>query len=606
MSMQELKEGVAAAQGLKDLVKERAAVAAKTRVALGVFPPRFKGGQTTQTLSMFVIDGKAVAWEDAVKLAIARGWKWRIIGVEDGEYGVDLCDGKGPAAIVAMISDAQEQMDGGGQESNPIFKKMALEIIRAVFNLLRCYELTPDGKAEVARRKERLYSFAHVQDVAQSVLEADGRLFKIVDAINRAAVNPIAGKAIAKLVTSDLWSDIKFLRKDLPNRPADTVTSFLLNVHKMLSGTVSDPVIRKRFGAAGGNMLEIDDIWDDKTVTCFRLSFQTDIGDTAKLIGIMTLASIFARGGVRQLVQKDIGDVAKLAFVIDEMQEIVVSGYWGLANVTAMSRSWGFSFACATQGVKGIIKRIGDDATWQLINNLRTKIFTQTEAKEDQDIIIRLGGEAWRSLSTARGEFENYHQRLRIERGHMDESIRPLPVDSVDYTLSTSDVFGAPQRVEARSHEVVRLDKHGMMGDLQELAHASKFVSQADAQAGRDMAAEASAEYQAKRIELEMRNRQEDQLRTYYGGWEKKPLYTINDVSSLGMGQAIVFINRAGVLRTDKVDVNPDLAKMPVDRDIIIDVQAREVGNVPMEQIAQASSTAVLANRAQAKQPVAR
>jgi hypothetical protein len=567
-------------------------VAAATRVALGVFPPRFKGGQTAQTLSLFVIDGKAVAWEDAVKLAIERGWKWRIIGVEDGEYGIDLCDGKGPASIVAMIADAQEQMDGASSDSNPIFRKMALEIIRAHFNLFRCYELTPEGKAEVARRKERLYSFAHVQDTAQGLLEPDGRLFKMVDAIHRAAVDPVACKPIAKLLTSDLWADIKFLRKDLPSRPADTVTSFLLNVHKMLSGFVSNPVIRKRFGAAGGNMLEIDDIWDHETVTCFRLSFMTDIGDTAKLIGIMTLASIFARGGVRQLIQKDIGDYAKLGFVIDEMQEVVVSGYWGLANVTAMSRSWGFSFATATQGVKGIIKRIGDDATWQLVNNLRTRIFTQTEAKEDQELIVRLGGEVWRSLSTAPGEYESYHARLRIERGNMDDTIHPLPADAVDYTLTTRDVFGAPQRVEARSREVIRL------------AHASKYVSADDIAKGKGDSAEAAAEYQAKRIELEMLNRQEDQQRTYYGGWEQRSLYTQADVSSLGMGQAIVFVNRAGVMRTDKVDVNPDLAK-PISRSAVtIDVQAREAKSVQIEQIAQSAAANVLARREPAKQPV--
>jgi hypothetical protein len=579
-------------------------VAAKTRVALGVFPPRFKGGQKNQTLSMFVMDGKAVLWKDAVKRAIERGWDYRIIGVEDGEWGIDLCDGLGPASIVAMISDAQEQMDGGGQESNPIFKKMGLEIIRATFNLLRCYELTPEGKAEVARRKERLYSFAHVQDVAQSLLEPDGRLFKIVDAIHRAVADPVACKPIGKLVTSDLWADIKFLRKDLPNRPADTVTSFLLNVHKMLSGFVSNPVIRKRFGSAGGNMMEIDDVWNHETVTCFRLSFMTDIGDTAKLIGIMTLSRIFSRAGVRQLIQEDIGDHSKLGIVIDELQEVIVSGYWGLANVSALSRAWGLAFATATQGVNGIKQRIGADATLALMNNLRTKIFLQSESEEDQDMVIRLGGEVWRSLSTAPGEYESYHARLRIERGNMDDTIHPLPADAVDYTLTTRDVFGDPQRVEARSREVIRLDKHGMMGDLQHLAHASKYVSADDIAKGKGESAEAAAEYQAKRIELEMLNRQEDQQRTYYGGWEQRSLYSRADVSKLGMGQAIVFINRAGVMRTDKVDVTPDLAKPISQRAVTIDVQAREVKGAPIEQIAQSAAANVLARRKPAKQPV--
>jgi hypothetical protein len=137
-----------------------------------------------------------------------------------------------------------------------------------------------------------------------------------------------------------------------------------------------------------------------------------------------------------------------------------------------------------------------------------------------------------------------------------------------------------------------------MMGDLVNLAHASKFVSQGDHAAGKAEAADASAEYQAKRIELEMLNRQEDQLRAYYGGWEKKPLYNLNDVTGLGMGQAIVFVNRAGVMRTDKVDVNPDLAKPLFDRLNTIDVVAREVKDAPtMEQIAQASAAAVLSRR---------
>lgn len=591
MSMQELKTGV------------RNAAAVKHLVALGVFPPRFTG-QDNRSLSLFVIDGKGVLWEDAKKLADERGWKIRIIGIEEGEWGLDLCDGQEPEAIIAAIEDGAKQMSGGGgAEANPIFRKMGLQIYRACLKLARVYELTDDGFDIVKSKKERLYSLSFAYELSQSVLDPAGKLFKVVESIHKAAVNPQNVKNIAPLLTPDLWADIAFLRHSLlKSYPHDTVGSFLVNITEMLSPFVTNPAVRSRFGAARGNQLEIDDIWEDKTVTCFRLSPTSAVGATARLIGILTMIRIFGRASVRQLIQKDVGTKAKLGIVMDEAQELISTGIWGLSATTAWTRSAGLSVAVATQGLDGLIERIGEAGTLTLMNNLRTKVFLQTEAQRDQDFVIRLGAEVWRSMVAAPGEHESWHARLMKENGGiMDDSVKSMADDAVDFSLSTSDVYGAPQEVRATPVSVVQLDKHDMLNDLADLARKSKFVQGEDPTGGKSAAADATAEYQWKKTLHDMQNRQEDQTRAYFThGWEKRSLWTRTDVSKLGMGQAIVFVNRAGVLRTDKIDVNPDLATPMAKRQDVIDVAARVVkpAGAPVAQIAQSAADTVMARRA--------
>lgn len=601
----------------------------KHMVALGVFPPKFTG-QKDRSLSLFVIDGKGVLWEDAVALAKDRGWKYRVIGIEDGEWGLDLCDGQEPESIIAAIEEGSAQMSGGGgKESNPIFRKMGLQIFRACLKLARVYELTDEGFELVKANRERIYSLSYAYTMSQSVLEPGGLLFKIVDAITRNAADAKKAVNIAPLLTPDLFADIAFLRSSLlKSYPHDTVGSFLVNITEMLSPFVTNVAVRSRFGAARGSQMEIDDLWEDKVVTCFRLSPTTAVGSTARLIGILTMIRLFGRASVRQLIQKDVGKYAKLGIVMDEAQELITSGIWGLSATTAWTRSAGLSVAVATQGLDGLIDRIGEAATLTLMNNLRTKVFLQTEAKRDQDFVISLGAEVYRSMVHDGAEFESWHARLMQKNdGVMDDRVRPFPADEVDYTVTAEDLLRPAFGVGPLLQEPVKLAR-GMMNDLKDLIYSSidykpqvgKSLADAftDGAVNARAAARADAQRELEVIREEQRalDRQEDKTRMFFGGWEKQSLWTRGDVSKLGMGQAIVFINRAGVLRTDKIDVNPDLAKPLAQRMPAIDVQARVVkpagvefaaatpapalANADVAKLAQTAADAVLARRAQA------
>lgn len=583
----------------------------KSMVALGIFPPRFKG-QSHRSLSMYVTDAKSVLWEVAVKLALDRGWNYRIIGIEDGEFGVDLCDGLEPGAVIAMIKDAMSQMTGGsGNSAAPIFENVALSMIRAGLNLLRTYELTDEGFAIVKARKERLFSLSHAYELVSDVLDPRGKVFKVVDAIQKAAQDPVAARNIAPLLTSDLWSDIKFLRKSLiQDYGRETVGSFLVNVQQMLSCFVTNPSVRSRFGAAKGRQVEIDDIWNDKTLTCFRLSPETGIGDSARMIAIMTKIRIYNRATVRQIIDPKIGTKAKLEIVMDEAQDLVTNGIYGESAVTAKSRSTGLSFSLASQCLSGYYDRIGENATHTLYANLRTKTFLQTEEPKDMEYVMKLGGKVRRSLMSAPNEYESWHARQLALTGFVNDDIKPLGLDEVDYSVSANDIFGDPQKIAVRPVSLVKLDKHNMLGKLRNLAHSSKKFTGAGSTDGGNEALENTAEYQAAQTELAMLNRHEDQTRALMTtGNEMQTLYSESDLQNLGMGQAIVFINSAGVLRTDIILVNPDLAKPRAARQNTIDVQAREVKPpgtpVPTAQIAQSAAEVVIAKRAMmAKQTV--
>lgn len=132
------------------------------------------------------------------------------------------------------MNKVYEAMKGGAIPAG--LEALDLKLIQHCLNVSETYELTPEGLEEVRMRAARLYSPQFINALAQSVLTHDGSLHRAIEAMVRSAEDPMERKPIAMLLTSQLWTGIRFLRKDLVDGYSpDTIGASLKRIDQFLS-----------------------------------------------------------------------------------------------------------------------------------------------------------------------------------------------------------------------------------------------------------------------------------------------------------------------------------------------------------------------------------
>jgi hypothetical protein len=146
----------------------------------------------------------------------------------DSGLGIDLCDGYEPKQIASFVAKAAPE----GAD----LREFDLRLLEACFHVSQVYEFTRGGLEDVVRRKMRMYSFNFVDELMWSVLEADGKLARVIAAIHFDAVDAVASKTIATLLTAELFTDIAFLRVQVPALPVGYVAASLERLSELLTG----------------------------------------------------------------------------------------------------------------------------------------------------------------------------------------------------------------------------------------------------------------------------------------------------------------------------------------------------------------------------------
>jgi hypothetical protein len=389
-------------------------------------------------IAMYVADGKGVLWQDAKKIADETGAKIRVVGVERGEYGVDLFEGLPPHIVSEALGEAMQQASPGtGAGEGAIWMDLAKRVVHAATVIARVYEVTDDGLAEISATGERIYSPAGIDSLVQSWHDQQGRMHRAIKSICDAvdSVGPTNPAVIAEWVTSDLWAAVNFVLFGTRQYHEAGWGSIMLNVTAVLGGFTTLRDIRHQFGAAASeNMLDIGGIWDDHTITATRLS-PVEYGASARVVNVLVKLRVYHMARVRQLIDGDVGFREKLAVVIDECQDIITAGSGGFAETSFLnySRSTGCMFIMATQGVPAIRAALGEASGGQKSENLlqqfRSKLFLQIEDPETVKLAQSLTGKALRSYTFDAGHYESVIS-MAAENGIRIENLPATKIDA--------------------------------------------------------------------------------------------------------------------------------------------------------------------------------
>lgn len=523
------------------------------------------------SVSVVTYDPKGVLHADANILANNCGWVSRNIGIEEGEYGMDLIDGLSPSLVSTLISEAISQVNkGGGKDSSPIFASMGFRIIYASAVIQRVNELTDEGLAEVEKTGERLYSLIGIRKLAMASRSRGGYIFKVIENIIRNIRISELRPFIAPLCGPELIEAIDFLRRDVLTLFSEvTVGGFLANVSDAMTGFASENDIRERFGSARGNILDVDRLWDHKVVTNFRLD-KVKNGNVAAIITIMAKVRQYHWAARRLAINPAIGKMSKQIICMDECQELVTKGgSFSEAQFINMSRAMGLSFIMATQTLSALNEAIGKEAVLNMMAQLRSKVFLSSE---DKDTLSYLQSMIGTTLQTHIYKDDQYESRLtwRKERlGTIDDYI-------VSKILSDEDIL-------TMSHPLV----HGRVEPL--------ICSQID-RVGGSFAQNDTEAYEAAFIygeEWYKKYSPQGRIVAFAANTLKGiiPSNVANDIVhtvftptqvytdlKMAVGEAIVVINRATLMRHDKIRLTPEFGflKHSEEKNIMDDVSAQE------------------------------
>ena len=503
----------------------------------------FNSPKLGYSLSAFVLDGKAVLWRDAEELAKAAGWKVRIIGCGIGEFGVDMFDGIEPHIVAAALNELMNQQSSS---TDAFWSNMACQIIDACARIAYVAELTDYALNYAKQTGERLYSPVGVYDLCSSVGvdEPDGPLAKAIMAIlDQADGDNYA--VVAQYMTPDLWAAIRYVRVTVPSYGEKTTGGFMANINLVLKGFVSMQDVRERFGSARGDIIDVDRIWDDRTVTALRMS-DFKYGEYARVVSVLLKIRVYHRAAVRMEEDPAIAEKSKLVLIFDEFQRLVgANGAYSEPSVLSISRAMGLGFVCMLQTIAGLRMYLGNDKTENLMGQFRTKIFLSAEDAATSSYIQQLAGTTKRSMTYTESTYESWWSQSLKTKGTMTDEVDADELTEDD-ALMLTDVTksGQPKRVMARkidfgfstSASETVTSTEGLASGLirrtvSAVAHMGGMTNDAVAKARSDLSQ----------------------------GNEDKALVTVSDVNSLGQGQAIVIINREASPRMDIIELMPEL-----------------------------------------------
>lgn len=354
-------------------------------------------------VAMYVTDGKAVLYntvlEEASKVGIRD--QVRVIGPGAGQIRVDLLEGVDPATFADVMRSVAQQIGGGRSDGN-FWPQMASSMVMETGIILQAAELTNWGIEYSRKTGKRAYS---IQQIIHYSSEPQAMLDGPVRAISEAMNDPEQYKCIAIFDKPALHNAIE-QRIGFWHTLADaTRTGIVANIRNALQLFMFNDEIASGFAdGAGENLMSATDVFGNY-VTCTSIS-TSEHGAAGKLT-LTLLKTIFMRearlrelkhpeaAGQREAFWKspDMKKVAEIRpgevsnymqtiYLADEYQELIssdTSSAYSDSTFWNVARSAGVAGVVMFQTLKALTQAIGTEATENFVGNFRSKILLPVE-----------------------------------------------------------------------------------------------------------------------------------------------------------------------------------------------------------------------------------
>ncbi|MDN7352636.1 type IV secretion system DNA-binding domain-containing protein [Acetobacter senegalensis] len=532
----------------------------------------------------YITDGKGVLYKDLVCLPeIASRGDVRVLGTDEGQYGVNLVAGMTPLEVATMLKTVTSQVIG--EKEDVFWSEQASIIVYHAAVLCNVLErIIPHPNATIVETSGDhdntvIDAESSWEDLLSSGVDLDTltepKTETVTDApaeqadpdagwknfrpwslqgIAYLATSPDAIKAAADRVVSEIerltkiskLTDEEFeLKAILDSREvsnswdyatgewhkmaSETRSGIIANVSSVTGKFAGAPPVAARFASG---LLPSDQITDvDYALNGGILAVavgESEWGTVGQVVAVWLKTRLYIAARKRQIADPEAAKRQSVALLVDEFQMLATKGgSESDAEFFNIARSTGVFMVAATQGIPSLQKRLGEKHTQDLLNNLRTKLCLRIEEQETLEYFQKMAGETLRGLVVDDDYFETQGVR-EIERPDV-----PVPALTGAEVISLSPaapVFNTYQmrplkRFDPRFILQFRKDKHSNNADAVVGSQKDAFWRQEDK-------------------EHEMRGQ----------GVENKPLFNATDIKQ-GSNFALAYVQRAGGHSIDVIDL---------------------------------------------------
>jgi hypothetical protein len=483
-------------------------------------------------IGAYVTDGKGTLWKDLAPVVAHRN-DIAIIGTAEDQFGLDLCQGMSPLEISTTFKAVAGQLQGASKED--FWPESASLLLMHSATLARALQMS-EGLCEVWKQKRSCmpYSLIGIAQIASNtdlLQQCFDEFKKMADILDEDEANGVVvdPEIISVMTAAD--QSIQWLSGTHLKQGDNTRGSVVANVSSVLGKLSGAPDITERFcSGAYKKMVDVDHAL--KGGILFIAVGETEHGMAGKVVTcwLKTRLYIMAR---RRLIDDPEGcKNTSCALIADEYQMLATIGPDSCATFFNISRETGVFMVAATQSVAALNQSIGEHATANLMNLLRSKIILKTEERTTLEYAKQLAGEV------ARGwEYEpGFYSTQAVRKLEFGESRKPV--------VSVGGFEGLfPAHFEASTQQALPYSSAHLAAMWQ---RASNPVGNGTIDTG-DGGESQNAQ--------QMATREEDQNRqSFLSTLQIRPKIDTDELL-VGSGMAFAIIQRAGGDRMDVIDL---------------------------------------------------
>lgn len=532
----------------------------------------------------YITDGKGVLYKDLVGLPeIASRGDVRVLGTDEGQYGVNLVAGMTPLEVATMLKTVTSQVIG--EKENVFWTEQASIIIYHSAVLCSVLErIIPHPNATTVETSgdhdnTAIDAESSWEDLLASGVDLDTLTETKTETVTDAPAEPADSDAgwknfrpwslqgIAYLATSPeaikkaadrVVSEVERLAKiskltddefelkaliesrEVSNSwdyatgewykmAPETRSGVIANVSAVTGKFAGAPPVAARFASG---LLPSDQITDvDYALNGGVLAVavgEAEWGTVGQVVAVWLKTRLYIAARKRQIADPEAAKRQSVALLVDEFQMLATKGgSESDAEFFNIARSTGVFMVAATQGIPSLQKRLGEKHTQDLLNNLRTKLCLRIEEQETLEYFQKMTGETLRGLVVDDDYFETQGVR-EIERPDV-----PVPALTGAEVISLSPA--APVFNTYPMRPLKRFDPRFILQFRKD-----KHANNADAVVG----SQKDAFWRQEDKEHEMRGQ----------GVENKPLFNATDIKQ-GSNFALAYVQRAGGHSIDVIDL---------------------------------------------------
>ncbi|MBB2164652.1 type IV secretion system DNA-binding domain-containing protein [Gluconacetobacter sp. 1b LMG 1731] len=538
-------------------------------------------GRAPRRIGGYITDGKGVLYKDLISLPeLADRGDVRVLGTDDGHYGVNLVAGMTPLEVATMLKTVSAQVIG---EKEDVFwseqasiivyhsaviasvleqivpcpdspkERDATEVDDAVTDASASWEdLLSSGDFDEPSAAQPAAAEGADQGDASDDSDATWKNFRpwSLQGIAHLATNPDAldaafrriaahGKLIADSGKDRELGDLINSREvaisgdyalgEWKKMAQDTRSGIIANVSSVTGKFSGAPPVAARFASG---LLPPDQITDvDYALNGGILAVaigESEWGTVGQVVAVWLKTRLFIAARKRQIADPEAAKRQSVALIVDEFQMLATKGgSESDAEFFNIARSTGVFMVAATQGLPSLQKRLGEKHSQDLLNNLRTKVCLRIEEQETLEYFQKMAGETLRGLVVDDEYFETQGQR-EIE----------FPDLPVPFLTGAEQISLRPAQPGLETHQMRPLKRFDPRFILR--FYSNKHTDNADAVTG----SLKDAYWRQEDKEREMRGH----------GVENKPLFTATDIKQ-GSNFALAYVQRAGGHTIDVIDL---------------------------------------------------